>query len=553
MLNFVRQLGQRVCGVLSGFDRLLFRGIWRCVIDPRGLNGSLYGAKVALTNYGQHVQEVSRRLKDASLAHAREVGCEIRYLDSSQERKKDIALGIAQSDGIRPGGGLICLLSCVEPCVTFDVPRDPIAKKIALVRRFRKCLHLDHDFDHERFGLMPVRLQTWFPFTMQVCLNGREWLIRDLTKAGIGHLRRDNGVCEVDDLAAAQQFLDEQLTAAWPALWKDFVRQVHPAHESIFANCPEPARDDYWSAAESEWASDVLFRDPADVLPLAERLAAYSLRVPGPGDVMRFLGRTVRADGLPRTSFGGEIHSDTRYFNEGTRSEGLRLKHRLNANSVKMPLFLVNTSGRPGVLRFETTICNPADFKVWRTRENAPADAQPEWLRMRKGIADLHRRAQVRQGSNDRFATAQTAVLHEDSTPLKDVIATLCQRVTRPGHEKPDGSRTRSRTFRALNPLSPDDIRLLTIIAPPKFGIASLRHADVRVAWFGTDPTDDAKELRRRSSAVSRKLALLRAHGLLQKVPKSHHCRVTPAGHQSLTTLLTAANASTTELHKLAA
>ena len=69
MWNFVRQLGQRVSGVLSGFDRLLFRGILRCVIDPRGLNGYLYGAKVAMTNYGQHVEEVSRRLKDASLAH----------------------------------------------------------------------------------------------------------------------------------------------------------------------------------------------------------------------------------------------------------------------------------------------------------------------------------------------------------------------------------------------------------------------------------------------------------------------------------------------------
>lgn len=546
MLNFVRQMGQRVCGVLSGFDRLLFRGILRCVIDPRGLNGYLYGAKVAMTNYGQHVKEVSRRLKDASLAEARKVGCEIRYLDSSQERKKDLALDIAQRDGIPSGGGLICVLSCVEPCATFDVQRDPIAKKIALVRRFRKCLHLYHYFDHERFGLMHVRLQTWFPFTMQVCLNGREWLVRDLIKAGIGHLRRDNCVCEVDDIAAAQKFLDEQLSAAWPALLKDFVRRVHPAHESIFANCPEHARDYYWSAAESEWASDVLFRDPDDVLPLAERLAAFSLRVHGPGDVMRFLGRTVRADGLPRASFGGEIHSDTRFFNEGTLTEGLRLKHRINANSVKMYT-------RPGVIRFETTICNPADFKVWRTRENAPADAQPEWLRMRKGIADLHRRAEVSQASNDRFATAQTAVLHEDSTPLKDVTATLCQRVTRPGHEKPDGSRTRSRTFRALNPLSPEDIRLLTIIAQPKFGIAGLRNADVRVALFGADPIGDSKQLRRRSSAVSRKLALLRAHSLLQKVPKSHHCRVTPKGCQSLTALLAAANASTSELNKLAA
>ena len=54
-----------------------------------------------------------------------------------------------------------------------------------------------------------------------------------------------------------------------------------------------------------------------------------------------------------------------------------------------------------------------------------------------------------------------------------------------------------------MNPLSPDDIGLLTIIAQPKFGIAGLRNADVRVALFGADPNDDAKELRRRSSALT--------------------------------------------------
>jgi hypothetical protein len=344
----------------------------------------------------------------------------------------------------------------------------------------------------------------------------------------------------VDDLEAAQQFLNQQLTVSWPTLLQDLVRQVHPAHESIFANCPEQARQYYWSVAESEWASDVLFRDEADVLPLAQRLAAYSLRVHGPAEVIRFLGRTVRADGLPRGNFRGQLQSDARLF-----EQGLRIKHRINANSVKM-------YNRPGVLRFETTLTNPDEFKVWRTPENAPADTPPQWLRLRKGIADVHRRAQVSQASNDRFATAQAAVLSEDTTPLKDLTATLCRRVTRPGREKPDGTRTASRSFRALNPLAPDDIQLLTVISQPKFGIAGLRNADVRQELFGADPTD-AQQLRRRSSAISRKLALLRAHGLLEKVAKSHHYRVTPKGRQSLTALLAAANANAIQLNNLAA
>ncbi len=254
---------------------------------------------------------------------------------------------------------------------------------------------------------------------------------------------------------------------------------------------------------------------------------------------MRFLNRKACADGLPRASFTGEIHSDARLF-----EEGLRIKHRLNANSVKM-------YNKPGALRFETTINNPSEFKVWRTPEKSP-DSEPDWLRLRKGVADLHRRTQVSQAANDRFAAAQAAVLKDDSEPLKDLTASLCQRVIRPGREKADGSRTRPRSFRALNPLSPDDIRLLTAVSDPRFTVSGMRNQDLRPILDAAEP-GTAQELRRQSSAVSRKLALLRAHGLLEKVSKSHRYRLTEKGQHGLTALLAAANATTNELTALAA
>ncbi len=538
MMELVRKLGQRVIAVLSGFDRLMFRGILRCVINARGLNGYLYGAGVPMKDFGEHAERVSELVKDESCRHARETGREVRYLQSSDDRKKDLALEIARRDGIREG--LICVLTCVEPCMSFHVRRDRATKTIALQSRRRKCLHLYHYFQHARFGLMHVRLQTWFPFTMQVWLNGREWLARQLDQAGIAYVRHDNCICQVDDLQAAQRLLDEQRRVSWSTLLNQLALQVHPAHETIFARCPEHARNYYWSVAESEWASDLLFRDPADVLPLCERLAGYSLRVHGPADVMRFLGRTVRCNGLPRANFGGEIHSDARVFHQG-----LRVKHRVNANSVKM-------YNRPGVLRIETTINNPSEFKVWRTPENSGADEPAAWLRLRKGVADLYRRAEVSQGSNDRYATALAAVLDDEAVPLKDLTAALCRAVVRPGRAHPDGTRAQSRRFRGLNPLSPDDIQLLTAVAKPQYVVSGLRNQDLRSELYGADPTDPAAK-RRRSSAVSRKLSLLRAHGLLEKVAKSHRYRVTAKGRHALTALLAAANATTSELLKLAA
>ena len=536
MQELVSQLGRKVMGVLSGFDRVLFRGLLRCVIDARGMNGYLYGAGVAMKDFKQHTQQVTQLVKHESLREARETGCEVQYINDSKTRKKDVALAIAERDGIREGR--ICVLTAVEPCFTFHVRRDRATKTIALERRQRKCLHLYHYFNHQRFGLMHVRLQTWFPFGIQICLNGREWLARQLQAAGIDYVRHDNGISRVADFQAAQELLDSQLTTAWPELLNDLRRIVHPAHEGVFANCPEHIRNYYWTVAESEWATDVLFRDPADVLPLCERLVGYSMRVHGAGDVMRFLSRTVRKDGMPRSTFQGEIQSDVREF-----EQGLRIKHRLNANSVKM-------YNRPGILRFETTINNPGEFKVWRTTEKNP-HGDPEWLRMRKGIADLHRRAQVSQASNNRLAAAQAAGLDERQR-LGDLAESLCSRVKRPSRTKPDGTRTRSRTFRALNPFSPDDITVLRAVSRPEFVISGLRNHDLRAVLYEDTPTNE-KEKRRRSSAVSRKLALLRAHGLLEKVSKSHRYRVTTTGRQALTALLAAASATTAELTKLAA
>ena len=225
------------------------------------------------------------------------------------------------------------------------------------------------------------------------------------------------------------------------------------------------------------------------------------------------------------------------------RRHGGRVKHRLNANSVKM-------YNRPGVLRFETTINNTSEFKVYRTTATNP-DGDLAWLRLRKGIADLYRRTQVSQAANDRLATAQSSALDEQQR-LKDLAASLCSRVRRPGRKKSDGTLTKPRSFRALNPFSPQDIELLTNVSRREFVISGFRNQDQRTLLYGSDPSDAAAK-RRRASKVSRQLSLLRAHGIIEKVSKSYHYRVTTKGRLALTAILAAANATTNELTQLAA
>lgn len=142
-------------------------------------------------------------------------------------------------------------------------------------------------------------------------------------------------------------------------------------------------------------------------------------------------------------------------------------------------------------------------------------------------------------------------MLDDQSLPLKDLARSLCARVIRHGREKPDSTRARSRSFRTLNPLSAHDLTLRRMVSRPEFVIAGLRNQDLRQTPHDADPSDP-RELRRRSSAIGRQLALLRAHGLLEKVPKSHRYRVTATGRRSLTALRAASNATTDQLTQLA-
>jgi hypothetical protein len=81
-----------------------------------------------------------------------------------------------------------------------------------------------------------------------------------------------------------------------------------------------------------------------------------------------------------------------------------------------------------------------------------------------------------------------------------------------------------------------------------------IRNADLRALLFPPIKTDTANaELRRRSAAITRQFALLRAHGLLRKLPRIHCYQITPKGRRIITALLAACHADVEQLTKIAA
>lgn len=522
MNSFVQKHCADVIGVLSGFDRLVVRGTVRPVAYADGMSRFLSVQGILLKDFGAYAEATSNRVKQASLAVAERAGRPVQYLASPKVRKDELAREIAQRDAI--DDGLICVLTAVEPFLGFSLHRNREAKKLELHMEQRKCLHLYHYLQHPVFGFMHVRLQTWFPFQVQIWLNGREWLARTLDRKGIAYQRRENCFPWIADVERAQHLMDEQLALCWPAALDLLRIKAHPAHEQVFASCP---LDYYWSAYQSEWATDVMFHDQHTLAALYQRLVHHGITRFACRDVLRFLGKKLSADGSPRGNFAGVVTSDLKH-----RPEGIRLKHYVAGNSVK----IYDKQGT--VLRAETTINEPRGFKVYRTAEGDDTGL-PTWRTMRKGVADMTRRAEVSQAVNDRYLDALASC--EDTTPLGELTAGVCRPVTWNG-----------RRARALHPWSPDDLELLRAIGCGEFLVNGFRNADLSRVLHGAPPQDPAAR-RRQSSAVTRRIRLLRAHGLVHKRAKSHRYTVSRKGHRIISALLAAYQANTESLSKLAA
>ena len=493
MERFLERYRPSIAAVLSGFDRLVFRGSLLPLIREHGMFAFLRRAGVRLLDFKKFVLATSERVKAASLAEAREHGRPIRPVFSSLTSKEDFARSLLAENPVDEG--LICVLTSLEPCMSFEYHLSQDHKERGLKLRPRKCQHLYKYFIHPRFGFMSARLQTWFPFNIQICLNGREWLSRQLSRKGSGFKRADNCFTWLSDPKLAQRSMDNQLQTDWPYALRQVARSLNPLHREIFAPWP---MDYYWSAYQTEWATDVLFVDPhalAAVYPALVRHAMLHFQSP---DVMRFLGRKAHGN------FTGEL---TTSFKD--RPEGVRVKHWVHGNSIKM----YDKAG--SVLRVETTIGRTADFKVFRPPHHDP-DGKLAWKPLRKGVADLHRRSQLSQRSNERYLEGLATV--QKTTPCSKLFDLVARPVL-------DGSRR----LRALRIGDPADIALLQAISRGEFATAGFRNRDIRQRLHpGTPSPDDARRL---SARTGRKLRLLRAHHLVRKIQKTHRYVLTERGH----------------------
>jgi hypothetical protein len=514
--NFIQRFGKDILGVLHGFDRVRFRGTRRFLANVVGMMRFLWQRQVLLKDFKAFAGNITAQVRQAAEEVADQRGRPVEYLHNSVMDKEAWARQVAKRDGIQQG--LIGVLKAVECCWSYEVGPNRAEKKLELRGKPSKCLHYYHYFMDPEIGLAYVRLQTWFPFTVHVGMNGREWLACQMDKTGLRYRRRDNCFVWIEDWARAQQLMHEQLRTHWLGLLNRLLDQANPALSIVDAH---PTAY-YWSMDEGEWASDLAFASPPLLAELAPRLFRHAWLNFNSGDVMRFLGNKAVTEHGPHGKFQGEVVSDCK-----RRLEGTRIKHRLNGNWIKM------YDKQGSVLRVETVINNTRDMKVYRAKEGDEG-GEKSWQRLRKGVADIQRRAGISQAANERYVEALATV--DESRSLAELAEAVCEPVCWQG-----------KRARALNPLASEDARLLEAVNRGEFAINGFRNRDLRELLFPKRPAPESEQ-RRQSAAITRRLRLLRAHGLIHKVPKTHRYQLSPHGREVINALLTARQVSTAKL-----
>lgn len=181
--QLINTLGDAIVGVSSGFDRLVFQGMIRPVGYQEGAMSFFKRRGIMFKDAKKWVLEHTQRLISAVEEWSkRECGEPIGYLNSTKIRKETVARKRQLEKGVTVGP--IGVWSCVEAGGSYRLVPALGAPQLRYVQT--RCKHLYTYLDHPDYGFMSIRMQTWFPYRIQIAVNGREWLSRQLQQAGIG-------------------------------------------------------------------------------------------------------------------------------------------------------------------------------------------------------------------------------------------------------------------------------------------------------------------------------------------------------------------------------
>lgn len=521
MDTLLNKIGTKVNSIITGFDRIVFKGIIRPLMHAAGMESFLISRKVLNKDFKNYAMEQSQKIvESAEEIAAEQCGSKVTYIRSLNERKEKLAHDRQKERGVDEG--LIGVWSCVESCNTFRSTYNPTQTYPNLRNERSKCKHLYFYFDDPVYGFMSIRLQTWAPYEIQISLNGREWLRRSLDTVGCGYVVKGNKFLHIDDYGLAQVFLDEQTRTDFAKVLEGFLPSVFPRMPEVLGK----GLSYYWTFWQSEIAKDYIFKDSGTLSALMDDFQLHAL-ITGKGErILKYFGSPAKLDGQPRQGSNPEILSRTNNW-----YDGLRVRHWNDKNSVKF-------YNEHNVLRFEMTMNDPSKFKSYRHAEGQDKSEPKKFMPIRKGVADTAVRAEVSKNIIDRFAEHMSAV--EEKTRLGELLAQISSPLKRKGKK-----------IRALD-IFGKDLELLCAVSDPAFNVSGITNKKLQIMLAGTlwAKRMSGKQL---SGRISRHLRLLREHGLIRKLPNQWKYTLTDKGRKITMAIDAARSASVNDLLKSAA
>lgn len=173
------------------------------------MEGFLYRHGLLLKDFKQFAVEHSDVIKRHAMDMAKEAGRPYEYLRSYKDKDAYVKKLLANNPVTE---GLVCVWATLEACPSFKLKYG--AERPHLDHDKPRCLCLYFYLIDTTLGLIHVRLRTWIPYTLQVYVNGHQWLARKLDAHGVKYTRRDNAFTSVEDAQRAQRFADKWAAVA---------------------------------------------------------------------------------------------------------------------------------------------------------------------------------------------------------------------------------------------------------------------------------------------------------------------------------------------------
>lgn len=472
-----------ISGVLTCYDRLLITGTLPKVCFAQGMTALLYSLKVKIFDYPKWAEKFRDEVRLNAEALAKSSCVVIEHVRSSNARKEDMVEAVLNTRGRHHG--LVHVLSAMEGCQTYR-PKGSPSSGPRLVPETGKCLHYYFYLIDEDLGLCHVRVPTWAPFRLQVCINGHNWLAKQLDKAGIGYDMLDNAFLRIDDWEAAQALANN--------LPVDRLHKVLDSFAAAFCPIAHHFGQVYhWSIQQAELSTDIVFKRQDTLQNIYQQLVSTAIHVVKPENIATFLGRKLHGN------YEGEIGN--RY---NIRIEGSRIRHQMGCNSIKM------YDKFSQILRIETTTNNISFFQHYRTVEHRDGTSGTKLANMRKTIHSLGALRECLAASNRRYLEFISTI--EDRSSGIQRLERITKTVEHAG-----------RNYKGFNFFDKDDHDTLMAAVRGEFNIYGFRAKDL------------AKNLDHKTPPqVSRILKRLSVHTLIKRIGKTYKYYVTKLGREAI-------------------